>query len=164
MNTLIFISAGIFIGFTLLMIIIYGVTKDISHIFAVLPKKIRWVFRVWFLAFILPIAFEYYDKKIIFAGLCILFGVAMFPKYWIKWKRIFHLIAAEGGISVIMLGIIFQTKMWYIPLIWFVVFLPLVFNLPERFKWLNWYKIKNETYWVEYSAAIFIFLSLIYYN
>ena len=156
MDKYIYISQGLFLGYVLILTLIGGMKKDITHLIYTLPVKLRWITTAVYSicsGLFLYVAFHSVWYQAIFLTICALafFTVGIFPDVRVKdkWKVKVHVGCA---ILAVLSGTIFSllTQSWYMA-VGFILFL-----LALKYKKIT---IKNSTYWVELFAFLIITIS-----
>ena len=151
MNIFLLISIISFISFMNYFIYKCGIQPSISNYFYVLPEDQKWLFTAFLWSFSTPLMVAY-DSSFLFLAGAFICLVGVNQHFRERMDEFTHFLFAIGGISLGMLSLIFNFKMYH-PVILFGIIAAVVYLE---------HLIKNKTFWIEMSAIVIILISLIF--
>ena len=151
MNIFLLTSIISFIGFMGYFIYNYKIQPSISDYFYVLPEDQKWLFTAFLWSFSIPFMIAYESSFLFLAGAFICL-VGLNQHFREKMDEFTHFLFAIGGISLGMLALIINYKMYYSVVL---------FGIIAAVVYLE-HLIKNKTFWIEMSAIVIILISLMF--
>lgn len=151
---LVHISLFFFFGWLFYVLVRYGIQESISDSWYRLTMENKALFTIATWGYVVPLVLagvsgNTYQDLILFAAGILLGLVGVFPDFKLPGQRRFHVVGAEGGITV---GFIWMlvTGFWYLSILGVI---PIYFLFKK--------KPKNHTWWIECIAYCTILIAVL---